>query len=187
VHFVGQPVAFVVAETLAEAKDAAELIEVDYDALPAVAAIDQATAEGAPAVWDENPGNEGFFHEAGDAAAAEAAFAGADHVVRHRIAINRITANSMEPRGCIAEYDGVDDQYTIRCTIQSAHGTHSTLANAYFRKPQTHFRVVCDNNGTRLSRFVQAGQQMGDENAGIQHTMGPASVGWPGNLCLGYG
>jgi carbon-monoxide dehydrogenase large subunit len=147
VRFVGQPVAFVVAETLAQAKDAAELIEVDYDPLPAVVTVDQAAAEGAQPVWDDNPGNEAFFHEVGDPAATEAAFAKAAHVVTHRIVINRVTTNSMEPRGCIGEYDPVDDQYTIRCTVQSVHRIRGILAGAYFKKPQTHFRVICDNMG----------------------------------------
>jgi len=147
VRFVGQPVAFVVADTLANAKDAAELVEVDYDPLAAVVGVEQAIADGAPAVWDDNPGNEAFFHEVGDAAATEAAFARADHVVRYRVVNNRITTNSMEPRGCIGEYDAVDDQYTIRCTIQSVHRTRGILANAYFKKPQNHFRVICDNMG----------------------------------------
>ena len=65
VRFVGQPVAFVVAETLAQAKDAAELIDIDYDPLPAVVNIEQATAGAAQTVWDDNPGNEAFFHEVG--------------------------------------------------------------------------------------------------------------------------
>ncbi|NND49462.1 MAG: xanthine dehydrogenase family protein molybdopterin-binding subunit, partial [Rhizobiales bacterium] len=147
VRFVGQPVAFIVAETVALAKDAAELIEVDYQPLAAVIGVEQASADAAPSVWDDNPGNEAFFHEVGDAAATQAAFDKADHIVSHRIVINRITTNSMEPRGCIGEYDPVDDQYTIRCTIQSAHRTRGTLANAYFKKPQNHFRVICDNMG----------------------------------------
>jgi len=103
VRFVGQPVAFVVAETLAQAKDAAGLVEIDYDPLPAVVSVEQAIADGAQAVWDDNPGNEAFFHEVGDKAATDAAFAKAAHVVSHRIVINRITANAMEPRGCVAE------------------------------------------------------------------------------------
>jgi carbon-monoxide dehydrogenase large subunit len=147
VRFVGQPVAFVVAATLAQAKDAAELVEVAYDPLPAVVSVEQAIAADAQSVWDDNPGNEAFFHEVGNAAATDAAFAKAAHVVRHRIIINRITTNSMEPRGCVAEYDTIDDRYTIRCTIQSAHRTQAILAGAYFRKPQNHFRVICDNMG----------------------------------------
>ena len=87
-----------------------------------------ALAQGAPAVWDDNPGNEAFFHEAGNKAAVDEAFAKAAHRVRHKIVINRITANTMEPRGCVASYDEDDDRYTIRCTIQSAHGTRAALA-----------------------------------------------------------
>jgi carbon-monoxide dehydrogenase large subunit len=147
VRFVGQPLAFVVAETLAQAKDASELIDVHYDPLPAVVSVDQATADGAQTVWDDNPGNEAFFYQVGDPVAAEAAFAKADHIVSERIVINRVTTNAMEPRGCIAEYDAVDDQYTIRCTVQSVHRTRGILAGAYFHKPQNHFRVICDNMG----------------------------------------
>jgi aerobic carbon-monoxide dehydrogenase large subunit len=147
VRYVGDPVAFVVAETLNQAKDAAELIEVEYEPLPAVVTAEAALAPGAPAVWDQNPGNEAFFHEVGDRAAVDAAFARADRVVRHTSVINRVTANSMEPRGCLAEYDRDQDRYTIRCTIQSVHATRAALADRIFKLPQHQFRVVCDNMG----------------------------------------
>ncbi len=147
VRHVGDPVAFVVADTLDQAKDAAELVDIDYEPLPAVITAAAALATGAPAVWDENPGNEAFFHEVGDKAAVDAAFARAEHVVRDQIHINRVTANSMEPRGCIAEYDPGHDRYTIRCTIQSVHATRSALADRIFKLPQHQFRVVCDNMG----------------------------------------
>ena len=147
VRYVGQPVAFIVADTLNRAKDAAELVTVAYESLPAVITAAQAIASGAPAVWDDNPGNEAFFHEVGDKAAVEAAFAKADHIVRHRTIVNRVTANTMEPRGCVGHYDADDDRYTIRCTIQSAHGTRSVLADQIFKEPQNKFRVVCDNMG----------------------------------------
>ena len=147
VRFAGEPVAFVVADTLDQARDAAERVEIDYEALPIVATAEAALKLGAPAIWEDNPGNEAFFHEAGDKAAVEAAMAHADHVVRHRIAINRVTANSMEPRGCVGWYDEADDRYTIRCTIQSAHGTKAALADRIFRMPHTKFRVICDNMG----------------------------------------
>jgi len=147
VRYVGDPVAFVVAESLNQAKDAAELIEVEYEPLPAVVTAEAALAPGAPTVWDENPGNEAFFHEAGDKTTVDAAFAKADRVVRRAIAINRVTANSMEPRGCLAHYDRDLDRYTIRCTIQSAHGTRAALADRIFKLPQHQFRVICDNMG----------------------------------------
>jgi aerobic carbon-monoxide dehydrogenase large subunit len=147
VRYVGDPVAFVVAETLNQAKDAAELIDIEYEPLPAVIGAEAALAPEAPAVWDENPGNEAFFHEAGDKAAVDTAFARGDHIVRHKMVINRVTANSMEPRGCLAQYDRDQDRYTIRCTIQSVHATRAALADRIFKLPQHQFRVVCDNMG----------------------------------------
>jgi carbon-monoxide dehydrogenase large subunit len=147
VRYVGDPVAFIVAETLDQAKDAAELIHIGYEPLPAVITAEAALAADAPAVWDENPGNEAFFHGVGDKPAVDAALAKADRIVRHTIPINRVTANSMEPRGCLAHYDQDQDRYTIRCTIQSVHATRAALADRIFKLPQHQFRVVCDNMG----------------------------------------
>ncbi|HUC71315.1 MAG TPA: xanthine dehydrogenase family protein molybdopterin-binding subunit, partial [Stellaceae bacterium] len=147
VRYVGDPVAFVVADSLNAAKDAAELVEIDYEPLPAVVTAAAALAPGAPPVWDENPGNEAFFHEIGDRAAVDAAFAQANRIVRDEIRINRVTANSMEPRGCITEFDPGQERYTIRCTIQSVHATRAALADHIFKLPQHQFRVVCDNMG----------------------------------------
>ena len=147
VRYVGDPVAFVVAETLDAAKDAAERIEVEYQPLPAVITAEAALASGAPAVWDDNPGNEAFTHEAGDRAAVDAAFARAARIVRDRIVVNRVSANSMEPRGCLAAYDAVEERYTIRCTVQSVHQTRAALAGQVFRVPHHQIRVVCDTMG----------------------------------------
>jgi aerobic carbon-monoxide dehydrogenase large subunit len=144
---VGEPIAFVAAESLAAAKDAAELIEVEFEDLPAVVTAEAALANGAPAVWPQNPGNEAFFHEIGDRRAIKAAFERAAHVVRARLPINRVTANSMEPRGCLASYDKGEDRYTIRCTVQSVHGTRAALADQIFKVPQHKIRVLCDNMG----------------------------------------
>jgi carbon-monoxide dehydrogenase large subunit len=147
VRYAGDPVAFVVADTLDLARDAAERIAVEYAALPAVVTAEAGLAQGAPAVWDDNPGNEAFFHEAGDKGAVDAAISRAAHVVRHRIEINRVTANAMEPRACVAAYDPDDGRYTIRCTIQSAHGTRAALARQILKVPETKVRVQCDNMG----------------------------------------
>src|SRR5215472_12923088 len=147
VRYVGDPVALIVAETLNQAKDAAELIAVEYEPLSAVISAEAALAPDAVAIWEENPGNEAFFHEIGDKTAVDAAFATADRVVRRQIAINRVTANSMEPRGCLAFYDRDQDRYTIRCTIQSVHATRAALADHIFKLPQHQFRVVCENMG----------------------------------------
>jgi carbon-monoxide dehydrogenase large subunit len=147
VRYVGDPVAFVVAETLNQAKDAAELISVEYEPLPAVVSADVALSPGAPAVWDDNPGNEAFTHAAGNGAAVDAAFARAAHVTRCTVVVNRVSANSMEPRGCLAHYDRGDDRYTIRCTVQSVHQTRAALAGQIFRLPHHQIRVVCDTMG----------------------------------------
>src|SRR3954470_10793309 len=147
VRYVGDPVAFIVAESLHQAKDAAEQIQVEYEPLAAIATAEAALAAGAPAIWDQNPGNEAFTHTAGDKAATDAAFARAARIVRHRVVVNRITANSMEPRGCLAQYDPAEERYTIRCTVQSVHQIRAALAGQVFRVPQHQVRVVCDNMG----------------------------------------
>jgi len=147
VRYVGQPVAFIVAETLDDAKDAAELIEVEYEALPAVISALDAVKPGARKVWDDNPPNEAFFHAVGDKAAVDAQFAKAAKIVKHSIVVNRITTNSMEPRGCLAEYDSDDGRYTLRATVQSVHGPRSIIAGQILKVPQTKLRVICDNMG----------------------------------------
>jgi aerobic carbon-monoxide dehydrogenase large subunit len=147
VRHVGEAVAFVVAETLDQAKDAAELIDVRYEPLPVIVSAEAALAPGAPALWPDNPGNEAFSHEVGSRQAVEAAFAKAARVVRDIIPTARITANPMEPRGCLAEHDPAQGRYTIRCTTQSVHMTRLELARHIFKQPETKFRVVCDQMG----------------------------------------
>jgi aerobic carbon-monoxide dehydrogenase large subunit len=147
VRYVGDPVAFVVADTLEQAKDAAEAIIVDYETLPVVTEIEDAIAPGAPQIWDAYPRNEGFVYQAGDKAAVDAAFAKAAHITRHRMVINRITTNSMEPRGCIAEYDRRDDRITLRCTVQGPHQIRRFLASEVLRVPEMKVRVVSENVG----------------------------------------
>jgi len=146
VRFAGEPVAFIVAETLEQAKDAAELVEVDYEPLPAVISVDDALA-GKMAIWEDNPTNEAYTFERGDAAAVDAAIARAAHVVRHRVCVNRVACNALETRGCLAEYDEMEDRYTLRATVQSVHGIRQQIAGQIFRMPQTRLRVICDNMG----------------------------------------
>src|SRR3546814_8036591 len=93
--------------------DAAELVEIDYEPLPAVTGTAEAAVPGAPLVWDDCADNLCFLHEIGDKAAVEEAFAKADHVAKERFVINRVTANSIEPRGCVGHYEATDDHYTI--------------------------------------------------------------------------
>jgi carbon-monoxide dehydrogenase large subunit len=105
VRHVGDPVAFVVAETRAQARDAAELIAVRYRALPAVVDAPSALAAGAPLLWDEAPGNLSYRFERGDKAAVEAAFAGAVHIVEIELVNNRLVVAPIEPRAAIGQYD----------------------------------------------------------------------------------
>jgi carbon-monoxide dehydrogenase large subunit len=146
VRMVGEAVAFVVADSLGHAKDAAELIEVDYEPLPAIVSTEEAIKPGALAVWEKAPDNVAFYQEWGNKAAVDTAIAKADHVIRHRMVINRITAATMEPRGCLAEYDTHDDRYIIRCTTQGPHRAKAAMASI-FKVPENRLRVIADNVG----------------------------------------
>lgn len=147
VRYVGDPVVFVVAETLNQAKDAAEQIVIEYESLEAVISVEDAVKPGAPAVWPENPSNEAFYHSIGDKAATEAAFAKADLVVSARMPINRVTANTMEVRGCLAEYDEADGRYILRASISGTHGARGAIADQVFKVPQWKVRIVAENVG----------------------------------------
>src|SRR6478736_2876826 len=112
-RFVGDRVAFVVAETLAQARDAAEQVQVEYEELPAVIDLEDAAKEGASKVWEDCPqGNVGFRLMFGNKEATDAAFAGAKHVVKLRIENNRLSPVAMEPRAAIGDYNAADDSYT---------------------------------------------------------------------------
>jgi len=144
---VGDPVAFVVAETFAQAKDAAEQISVEYEPLPALTATERIGAPGAPSLWEGCPDNETFFFALGDRKATEAAFARAHHVTRLRFTINRVTAATMEPRGCIGDYDPRDERYTLHTGTQRPHATRHDLACQVLHIPETRLRVVAGEVG----------------------------------------
>ena len=146
-RFVGDRVAFVVAETQAQARDAAELIEVDYETLPAVALVEDAAKDGAPKVWDDNPnGNVAFMLMFGDQAATDAAFAKAKHVVKLRMENNRLTPVSMEPRTAIGDYNAADDAYTLYTSSQNPHGVRMEIAHI-FHVNENQVRVVAPDVG----------------------------------------
>src|SRR5579862_7826020 len=146
VRWVGDYVAFVVAETKAQAMDAAELIEVDYEPLASVVSSEGALAPGAPLVWEDCADNICFVHEVGDKAAVEAAFFSADRVVKRRLVVNRVTAAAMEPRGSIGDYNPSDGRYTIYTTLQRTHTYRSDLAEI-LNVPESRVRVVCGDIG----------------------------------------
>jgi carbon-monoxide dehydrogenase large subunit len=142
VRRVGDDVALVVAESTDQAKDAAERIVVDYAPLPSVSTTAEAAMPGAPVVWDDCPDNICFRLSAGDRAAVEAGMAGAAHVVRRRFVVNRVSANTMEPRGCIGHYDAHAERYTIYVGLQNPHEVRRQLSHDIFPLPETSFRIV---------------------------------------------
>ena len=146
VRWVGDFVAFVVAETRDQALDALELIEIEYEVVPAVFTAEQALAPGAPAVHDANPDNICFVHLEGDKAATDAAIAGAAHVIKHRFVINRVMAATMEPRGSVGVYDKASDRYTIYTTLQRALDFREKLSET-LRIPESKLRVVAGDIG----------------------------------------
>ncbi len=147
VRHVGDPVAVVIAETLAEAKDAAEQVAIDYEPLPAIASTADASRPGAPAVWDECPDNVSHVFEMGDRAASDAAFTRAAHVVRRRYVVSRVHAQYMEPRGAIGHFDEGEGRYTLHAGSQYAHRTRGVLATDIFRVPEPAIRVVVGDVG----------------------------------------
>src|SRR6266446_4968156 len=145
VRYVGDPIGLVVAGTLAEAEDAAELVRVEYDPLPSVTAT--AEALGGPPVWDECADNVSNVFEAGDKAATEAAFARAAHVVRRRYVITRVHAQYMEPRGALGAYDPGEDRYTLHADVQYPHRVRNALASNIFQVPEHQIRVIVGDVG----------------------------------------
>ncbi|HEX4555203.1 MAG TPA: xanthine dehydrogenase family protein molybdopterin-binding subunit [Xanthobacteraceae bacterium] len=147
VRWAGDYVAFVVAETRHQAADAAELIEVDYELLPAVVSTADAAAPGAPRVFDDCKDNICFVHIDGDKAATDAAFGRADHVVKQRLVVNRVTAATMEPRGAIGDYNATEGRYTAYATLQRAHPFRAELAGLVLKVPESKVRVVAGDIG----------------------------------------
>ncbi|HEX4193110.1 MAG TPA: xanthine dehydrogenase family protein molybdopterin-binding subunit, partial [Stellaceae bacterium] len=144
---VGDPIAFIVAESVDLAKDAAERVAVEYEMLPALTDTASASASTAPKLWSDCANNECFFYTAGDKAAVDAAFARAHHVTKLKMVFNRITAATMEPRGCIADYDDRLERTTIYVGTQRPHLTRAALAAKVFHKPENQFRIVAGDVG----------------------------------------
>jgi carbon-monoxide dehydrogenase large subunit len=147
VRFVGEPVAAVIAETLGQARDAAEAIEVDYAELPAVIGPGRAAAPGAPLVWEGAPGNLVAESRYGDAAAAEAAFAKAAHVVGLDIENQRLAPVSMEPRVALGEYDSGTGRITLRLSSQMPSGVRDAICKELLDIPTDKLRVLVGDVG----------------------------------------
>src|ERR1700732_1085543 len=147
VRMIGDYVAFVVAETYYQAVDAAELIEIDYEALPPIVSTGDAVKDGVPLVWDDCANNIGFIQVEGNKEATDAAFAKAAHVVKHHFVVNRVTAATMEPRGCIGIFEPTEQRYTIYTTLQRTNVFQTELSQYVLKVPDNKIRVVCGDIG----------------------------------------
>jgi len=145
VRYVGDPVALVVAETRAQAEDAAELVAIEYEPLPSVTST--ADAIGGAAVWDECRDNVSNLFESGDKVATDAAIAGAPRVVRRRYVITRVHAQYMEPRGAMGVWDPGEERYTLYADVQYPHRVRTALATNIFKIPEHQIRVIAGDVG----------------------------------------
>jgi len=146
VRFVGDPVAFVVADTLAQARDAAEAVELDIEPLPAVTDPEQAAKPGAPLLYDHIPNNVALDYHYGDMEKVNAAFASAAHVTRVDIENTRVAVVSMEPRVGLASYDKATERYTIQMPTQGVAGNRANLAKN-LKVPNEKVRILTGNVG----------------------------------------
>ena len=147
VRHVGDQVAVVIAETKAQARDAAEMIEVDYGVLPAAIDMDAALADNASLVHDDVPNNMCFDWELGDKAATEAAFADADTVVSIDVVNNRLIPNAMEPRAAVAHHDSATGHYTLHTTTQNPHVIRLLMGAFVLQIPEHKLRIISHDVG----------------------------------------
>jgi carbon-monoxide dehydrogenase large subunit len=147
VRHVGDQVALVVAETYAQAKDAAEQINVTYKELPAIIATADADKAGKPQVWADAKNNTCFDWHIGDKAATDAAFAKAHHVTKIDIVNQRLVANAMEPRAAVGEYDRATGEYTLYTTSQNPHVIRLLMGAFVLQIPEHKLRVVAPDVG----------------------------------------
>src|SRR5450432_2192454 len=158
VRCVGDAVAFVIADTLEQAREAADAIEVEYEVLPAVVGVLDAIRPGAAAVFDDIPDNTCFDWECGDAKATAAAFRNAAHIAKISLVNNRLVGNPMEPRAAVAEYDSGRDHYTMWTTSQFPHVVKVLMGNFVLGIPQHKLRVVSPDvgGGFGVKQFLYA-------------------------------
>src|SRR5215469_1657633 len=147
VRYVGERVAVVIAASEVEARDAAELISVKYEILPAVISAEDAVRAGAPLVHDGAANNISFTMRLGNADTVDAAFARAHHITRLPLRNNRLTALTMEQRGCIGDYDPGTRRWTLYSSTQNVHGTRQILAHQILHVPESRIRVIARDVG----------------------------------------
>ena len=147
VRHVGDPVAVVLAESRHQAREAAQLVDVDYEVLPAAVGLEAALADGAPTVHDDAPGNLCYDWEIGDREATDAAFASAAHVVRLDLVNNRLVPNAIEPRAAVGEYDAASGEHTLWTTSQNPHVIRLLMGAFVLGIPENKLRVVSPDVG----------------------------------------
>jgi carbon-monoxide dehydrogenase large subunit len=147
VHYVGDLVAVVIADSPAAARDGAEAIAVDYEALPAAVSAATAMEPGTPQIWEAAKRNVCFDWDLGDKPAADAAIDNAAHVTRLEFVNQRLIANAIEPRAALAEYESATNQLTLYCTSQAPHVTRLLLGAFVLNHPEHKFRVVAPDVG----------------------------------------
>ncbi len=147
VRYVGDPVVMVVADTLAEAKDAAELVNIDYEPLPSVTTTEDTVKPGAPVVWDDCPDNISNNVERGNKAGTDEAIKGAARVIKRRYVITRVHAQYMEPRGTLGVYDQGEDRLILYADVQYPHRVRNMLAQNVFKVPESKMRVIAQDVG----------------------------------------
>ncbi|WP_043284024.1 xanthine dehydrogenase family protein molybdopterin-binding subunit [Reyranella massiliensis] len=156
VRHVGDPVAFIVADNADIAREAAELIEVDYEPLPSVVDGSAALAAGAPALWEEAPGNLAYHVQRGDHDAVQRALEGAAHIVEVEVMNNRVVVVPLEPRAGIARYDAASDVMDLELTGQGVHGIRRQLAEFVFKVPldRIHLHAPDVGGGFGMKNFL---------------------------------
>lgn len=154
VRYVGDPVACVVAETPAQARDAAEAVALDIDPLPAVTLASEAAVPGAPQIYDEAPGNLSLDYHYGDAEKTAAAFAAAAHVTKLSLRNTRLVVAAMEPRAAVAEYKPQKKHFTLHAQSQGVFGMKGQLVDILGVKPDQ-VRVVTGNVGGSFGMKAQ--------------------------------
>ncbi len=155
VRYVGEPIACVVAESAAQAQDAADAVQVEYDALRAAVTVEHALAPHAPTLWDAAPDNVSLDWEDGDAAAVDAAFARAAHVARVRLLDTRLAPSAIEPRAALGAWDAQTQRYTLIAPTQGVAVVRKLLAEGALRVPVAQLRVLTHDVGGGFGMKVQ--------------------------------
>ncbi|WP_324288442.1 xanthine dehydrogenase family protein molybdopterin-binding subunit [Hoeflea alexandrii] len=147
VRHVGDAVAFIVADSLAQAQEASELIDINWELGEAQAGLATALDDGAPLVWPDLGTNQAYLYRIGDAAGTDQAFVDADHVTTIDFLNNRLVSNYMETRACLAEWDDAARKFTLTLGSQGVHGIRKTIAKDIFGMELEDFRVITRDVG----------------------------------------